>query len=141
MGNRKEKSTASLVRKKLLSSSRPRLSPRRRVEATRRRATRSPRFAPGFTRVTVAALGLGVLGLAEGVFAEAKLHLRAGEVLDGGDLVQEFAKALPDKPFVGVQLDLDQVRHLHDLRDLGVPLLYGRQVVAVPHNVSGKRHR
>jgi len=95
----------------------------------------------GVGGVAVAALALVVLRLAEGVLAEAQLHLGAGEVLDGRDLVEQLTQALALEPVVGVELNLDQVRHLHDLGDLGVRLLQRGHALAEANDFSGKRHR
>src|SRR4029079_14002185 len=94
----------------------------------------------GVGGVAFAALTLVVFRFAEGVLAEAELHLRAGEVLDGRDFVEQLAQAFTDELVVRVQLDLNQVRHLHDLRDLGVPLLRVGYEFAEAHVITGDGH-
>ena len=71
----------------------------------------------GEGQVTRAALELAVLGLAELVDLEVQLHDLAGEVLDGADLVEEFAQAVLDEPAVRFQLQLDEVGDGQDLGD------------------------
>ena len=79
--------------------------------------------------ILLAALELGVLGLAELVVEEAQLHAGAGEVDDRGDLVEQLAQPalLPadgvlraDEPQERIELNLDQVRYRDDLGDAAV---------------------
>ena len=50
--------------------------------------------------VTLAALGLVVLGLSKAVVGEAHLQPVTGEVLDGGDILQKIAQAFGSKGLV-----------------------------------------
>ena len=65
--------------------------------------------------LTVAALGLRVLGLLEVVLAEAEFHPATGEVLDRRDLVEELSQPLPQESLVRASGHVDQVWHLHDM--------------------------
>src|SRR3954454_9270463 len=74
------------------------------------------------------ALLLGVLRRPELVVQELELHDLAREVLDRADLVEQVPQALVDEPLEGLELELDEVRHLElvdadpvaNLRDPGV---------------------
>ena len=55
--------------------------------------------------------GILDLVLAETVLAELQGEL--GEAFaDRGNVIEDFPEAFPKKPFIGILLDLDQVRHL-----------------------------
>ncbi len=66
----------------------------------------------GVGQVFLPALVLGVVGLAELVVNEAERQPVAGEVPDGGYLLQQLPQAFFLKPAEGVGLDLEQVGYL-----------------------------
>ena len=67
---------------------------------------------PAEREVLGPALLLGVLRGPELVVEELELHHLAGEVLDRADLVEQVPQALLDEPLEGLELELDEVRHL-----------------------------
>jgi hypothetical protein len=85
-------------------------------------------------RVTVATLGLVVLGLAEPVLAEAELHVLAGEVLDGRDLIEQLAQPKLQELVVRLARHLDEVRHLQHLVVLTVGLHEAGHATVGAHN-------
>ena len=97
MGKAKVKTTASLMRKKLLSSSRPRLSPRRTVRPTEARTG-----ADGWVRAMPSAGGSGVVVVRSGS-DHLQVHVFERRSVDGQlrDLATEARRASAATTAVG----------------------------------------
>jgi len=74
-------------------------------------------------QVTVAALFQRVLGGAHVVIHQLQLQV-AGEIRDGRKTPEELPEAVSKKPFVGVQLDLDQIGQFNNRVGALQPVLY-----------------
>ena len=94
----------------------------------------------GVGLVALAALVLVVLGLAELVLAEDEVHLRAGEVLDGRDLVEQIAQPLAPEPVERIELQLDQAGDFEDVRDGAERLDGDRRAITRPRTVERRGH-